>query len=68
MNPETFNAWRIAPRLMVVGYALLLLDVSWWFMALEVPTTQQTTFVSLMVRLSSAIFGVYVNSGNNHVR
>ena len=32
---ELFDAWRVYPRLMVVGYAYLLCTIIVWYMSLE---------------------------------
>jgi hypothetical protein len=64
ITPEQLNAWRIVPRLLIGWYAALVWVVSDWFMTLGDPSTQQASFVSTVVGLSAAIFGLYVNSGN----
>jgi len=64
IEPETLNRWRIIPRILVGWYAVLVWQVTDWFMLLDNPSTQHTAFVSTVVGLSAAIFGLYVNSGN----
>lgn len=68
MSPQTFNEWRIVPRLMVAGYGWLMWRVSDWFMALPEPTGTQAAFVSTLVGASAAVFGLYVNSGGGNAR
>ena len=60
---EAINAWRIFPRLFIIAYIALLFSATEWFMALEEPNTQQTSFVSTVVGAGSIWFGLYVNSG-----
>lgn len=59
---DHISLWRVVPRLLVGWYAVLVWVVSDWFMTLNDPTTQQTSFVSTVIGLSAAIFGFYVNS------
>ena len=60
---ELLNKYRVIPRFLVVGYSYLLYEVSYWFMGLVDPTGTQAAFVSTMVGISAAIFGLYTNSG-----
>ncbi len=60
---EATDAWRVVPRLMVFGYAVLLYEVVHWFMKLEVPTNAQAAFVSTVVGIAAAVFGLYSSSG-----
>lgn len=57
---------RLVPRLLVGGYAWLMVNISNWFMSLPDPTGSQSAFVSVMVGASAAVFGLYVNSGGKH--
>jgi len=63
MTPEDFNKWRIMPRLLVLGYVLLVASVSSWFMALPSPSTEQSAFVSVVALAAAGVFKFYVNSG-----
>lgn len=65
LRPETLNAWRIVPRLLVSLYGVMLYQVAAWYMGLPSPSTQQAAFVSTVVGAAPAFFGLYVNSGNN---
>ena len=60
---QTLNNYRVVPRLLVLGYAWLMYDVSYWFMVLQDPTGTQAAFVSTLVGVSAAVFGLYTNSG-----
>jgi len=64
MTHQTFNQWRIIPRLLISGYAYLMFDIAQWFMALNDPTNAQAGFVSAMGVASAGVFNFYVNSGN----
>jgi hypothetical protein len=55
---------RIIPRIMVILYGWVIYDSYLWFKALEAPTTQQTSFITLLWGAAAAWFGLYVNSGN----
>lgn len=57
------NEWRILPRAMILVYGYVFYTVTEWFMQLVLPTSQQTTFVSVVVGAAAAFFGLYVNSG-----
>lgn len=59
---ETFDSFRIFPRLFISVYLYLLVDVVQWFMALDAPNTQQAGLVSVIVGSGAAWFGLYVNS------
>lgn len=62
---EIVDRWRIAPRLMVIGYGYMMWDVAQWFMALDEPTGPQAAFVSTLVGAAAGVFGLYVNSGGS---
>lgn len=63
MSPEALNRWRIIPRLLVAGYAVLVWVVSDWFMALAEPTGAQSAFASAVIGAGSVVFGFYANTG-----
>jgi len=60
---EQINLYRVVPRLLVLGYSWLMYEVAFWFMSLPNPMPEQAAFVSTMVGVSAAIFGLYANSG-----
>ena len=41
---------RVIPRLMVLGYGYLMHDVTFWFMSLESPDTQQGVLVARIMQ------------------
>lgn len=63
ITPEQIDKWRVVPRLMVFWIAMLVWWVASWFMGLAEPSTQQTTFVSVVTGLIAPTFAFYVNSG-----
>jgi hypothetical protein len=63
ISPETFNKWRIVPRILVSLYGYMCYDIASWYMSLQDPSNAQTTFVSVIWGASAAWFGLYVNSG-----
>jgi len=60
---ELLNKYRVVPRILILGYSWLLYEVSFWFMALALPTSTQAAFVSTVVGISAAVFGLYTSSG-----
>lgn len=63
---DVIDAYRIVPRLILIGYGFLIYEMYTWFTALEDPNTQQAAFVSTIVGVSSAVSGLYFKSGRNH--
>lgn len=51
---ETFDAWRVVPRLVLILYALMVVDLYTWFKA--IPTIQVT-------RCDAALVEILKNSG-----
>lgn len=60
---KAMNDLRVVPRILVIGYGVLFYQVSFWFMTLVAPTNTQAAFISTMVGISAAVFGLYTNSG-----
>lgn len=60
---KALNDLRVVPRILVLGYGYLFYQVSYWFMTLIAPTNTQAAFISTMVGISAAVFGLYTNSG-----
>lgn len=60
---EIIDAYRVLPRAIMGGYGLLLWMVSFWYMDLADPTTQQTTFVSILFGACAGITGWYFSTG-----
>jgi len=63
MNPETFDQWRVIPRLLMIMMLISTYRVVEWYMALPDPSTQQTTLVSIMTGMLSGSFGLFLGSG-----
>ena len=61
--PETINAYRVVPRVLIGLYGYVFYQTVVWFMALEAPNMAQSGFVSVIVGAGAAWFGLYVNSG-----
>ena len=63
MSPETFDRWRIIPRLLI----LMMMAMTWntldWFMGLSDPDTQQAALVSVMTGALTGAFGLFLGSG-----
>lgn len=97
---ETFDAWRVVPRIGLLAYGFLVYQLYTWFSSIQTfvktscdakvletllsagiplteaqeiactvidivggPTGAQTTFVTTIVGLSAAVFGLYTNTG-----
>ena len=63
MKPDTFEQWRVIPRLLMIMMLISTYRVVEWYMALPDPTTQQTTLVSIMTGMLSGSFGLFLGSG-----
>ena len=46
MTPETFDKWRVVPRVLVLMMAWATWDVIHWFTTLSDPTFEQAGLVS----------------------
>jgi len=62
---ELADAWRLIPRAIIIGYGALTWEVVEWFMALPVPSTEQSLLVSAVAGSFSVASGFYVNSGRS---
>lgn len=60
---EILDAYRIVPRLLLLGFAYLLWYVVSWYTTLTDPTTQQTAFVSAVVGITAPITAFYFQTG-----
>jgi hypothetical protein len=63
MTPERLNAWRVVPRLMVIGFALVVWDVGQWFMTLPEPTMIQSAFASTVYGAIPFVINFYCGNG-----
>jgi len=64
--PETFNEWRVFPRLFAILFGLLLHETHAWFTGIADPTTAQATYATGMVAAAAGFFKFYVDSGKKH--
>lgn len=60
---EMIDAWRIIPRVLIIGYVYLMYHIVMWYMTLPEPSTQHTAFVSAVIGVGTAIFGLYTGTG-----
>ncbi len=60
---ELIDAFRLVPRLVLVGYALLVWSVVSWYMGLPDPSTQHAALVTIVVGIIAPIVGLYQSSG-----
>lgn len=60
---EVFDALRVVPRLILIGYAVMMWIVIDWYMALEAPTTQHAALVTAVVGVCAPIAGFYQSTG-----
>lgn len=60
---EVLDAYRIVPRVLLLGFGYLVWSVVEWFMGLENPTTQQAAFVSAVVGITAPITAFYFQTG-----
>lgn len=65
LTPETFDSWRIVPRLLILSYMIAFFNATQWFMSLPDPTNAQAGFVSTIVGAGAAWFGLYVSGKSN---
>ena len=63
MSPETFNKWRIAPRILISLYGWICYDTHQWITGLPDPTTQQMAYATLIFGAAAAWFGLYTSTG-----
>jgi hypothetical protein len=60
---EILDAYRVVPRVLLLGFGYLVWFVVAWFTELHDPTTQQTAFVSAVVGITAPITAFYFNTG-----
>lgn len=59
--PTYIDRWRLVPRALMAVYMMLLVQVSNWFMTLDVPNGPQSAFVAAVWAAGAAWFGLYLN-------
>jgi hypothetical protein len=57
---ERVLAWKLLPRLMMLGMSLSSWRVVEWFMTLEEPTSQQAALVSVVTGVLGGAFAVWL--------
>ncbi|KKM95917.1 hypothetical protein LCGC14_1183330 [marine sediment metagenome] len=57
------NDWRLVPRAALLFYLWVCYSVLIWFMGLDEPTTQQTSFATGVWGAAAGWFGFYCKSG-----
>lgn len=60
---EIIDAYRVLPRLIMVGYAGLLGYTTFWFMGLADPTTAQTAFIGTLWGACAVVTKWYFDTG-----
>lgn len=64
MNAQKFNAWRVFPRLMVLVYIWLVVEISFWYMGLPTPINNQATFAGGITAMLVPLLGAYMATGS----
>jgi hypothetical protein len=65
---HTLDSYRVFPRLFFTMYIVLAAVTSVWFMGLTTPLVAQAGFVSTVMGVGAAWFGMYVSTGWNSGR
>ena len=60
ITAEYLDSLKILPRLAFLAQIVLTWKVCLWFMAIPMPTTQQSAFVSLVTAMLSASFALWL--------
>lgn len=60
---ELVDAYRVVPRIVLIGYGYLLWDTHVWYSALPDPTTTQTAYATLLWGACTVITAWYINTG-----
>lgn len=60
---EILDAYRVVPRILLLGFGYLVWYVVQWYTGLTEPSTQQTAFVSAVVGVTAPITAFYFNTG-----
>ena len=62
---ETMDAWRVFPRLFLCTFYMILIDVHYWYLALEVRGPYDLGYVTAVWGAVAAVTKFYVDSGRN---
>lgn len=65
---RAIDAWRPFPRLFIILYMYIVYRVIEWYLALSVPTMEQSGLISVVVGAGAAWFGLYLGSNNKGSR
>lgn len=60
---EVIDAYRLVPRLFMLGYGFLVWDTHMWYTALEAPTTQQVSYADAIYVGAAMLTGWYYQTG-----
>lgn len=63
MNPDSFDQWRVIPRLLMVAMIIMTYRVVEWFMTIPQPSLEQAGLVSVMTGALTGAFGLFLGSG-----
>ena len=64
---QMIDAWRLFPRAFLSIYMVLLYKCTLWFMALEVPSFEQSGLISIVVGAGAAWFGLYAGTAKDKI-
>ena len=62
---QAVDSWRIFPRAFLSVYMYLLYFATFWFMALEAPSFEQSGLISIVVGAGAAWFGLYAGTSGS---
>ena len=62
---KAVDSWRIFPRMFLSVYMYLLYYTTFWFMALESPSFEQSGLISIVVGAGAAWFGLYAGTSGS---
>jgi len=60
---EIIDLWKITRRSAIIFFGYVLWNVVCWYLGLENPTTQQTTFVSIVIGAYPPTLAFYTAKG-----
>ena len=60
---EVVDAWRLIPRIILLGYGWILWESQHWFFSLEDPSAPQSVYVSVIWGAGTGLTGWYFNTG-----
>jgi hypothetical protein len=60
---EISDAYRLIPRLMIIGYGYMLYETTFWFMALPDANSAHAAFIATVWGAASVFSGFYFQTG-----